>query len=105
MRKVHGKEETEVIDLNPKPRDENTKMPAIGVSPPHGVKLVKKSPNGPWEIPADRDSAAAAARVLDLKRGDRVVEATNPGDKNGKLTPSIASRSCAVGCGAWSASR
>jgi regulator of sigma E protease len=86
VRMVDGKEVTQVIDLNPKPRDENTKMPAIGVGPPDGTKLVKKSPNGVHDLPAYRNSAAAAARVVDLQPGDKVLKATNPSDKDGPLT-------------------
>ncbi len=86
VRRVEGNEITQVIDLNPKARDENTKMPAIGVGPPDGIKLVKKSPNSPRDVPAFRDSAAAAARVLDLRPGDKVLKATNPSDKDGGLT-------------------
>jgi membrane-associated protease RseP (regulator of RpoE activity) len=87
VRMVDGKEIKQEIDLNPKPRDANTNMPAIGVlGQASGIKLVKKSPNGLRDVPATRDSAAAAARVLDLEPGDRVLKATNPSDKDGALT-------------------
>jgi len=53
-------------------------MPAIGVVPPEGLKLVKKSPIALFEQPYYSHSAAAAARVIDLNPGDKVISATNP---------------------------
>jgi regulator of sigma E protease len=76
IRTVAGKDVTTTIDLQPR-RDENNKMPTIGVLQPSGLKLTKKSSSSLRDQPAYNGSAAVAARVLDLQPGDVILKATD----------------------------
>lgn len=75
---------THEIELQPRRLD--TLSPIIGVT--NAKKLVLIPPESKKYIPAPtaRNSAAAAARVVDLKPGDVVRRATNPNDPRGEPT-------------------
>ena len=83
---------THEVDLRPR-HDANDSQPVIGVSPPGKLQLLpQKNPDG-YERPAFDNSAAAAARVVDLRPGDVVVRASDPtkdGDAVTDLTHDVA---------------
>jgi regulator of sigma E protease len=75
----------ETIDLVPY-KDVNNPMPIIGVSgTTNTLALAPRRLAKEHALPVGYGSAAAAARVLDLKPGDLVIAATDP--KDDKLTP------------------
>jgi regulator of sigma E protease len=75
------------FDMNIEPlKEDNNKVPVIGVAPGMRLKLLSERWRKERAMPVRYSSPAAKARVLELKRGDVVVEATDPG-KDGKVTP------------------
>jgi regulator of sigma E protease len=72
-----GKEET--LQIEPL-RDENNLMPVIGVSPPSQTKLIGGVYRKQTAMPVLYSSPAARARVLDFRRGDKLL-AVKWGDK------------------------
>jgi regulator of sigma E protease len=76
---------TEVqLDIEPR-RDPNEIMPVIGVVPPPKLELWPARWQKNHETPYGYESAAAAARAIDLRPGDVVLKASDP-DKGGELT-------------------
>ena len=66
-------------------RDANNMMPVIGVSYTKQLRLFPSEFRKIHSLPVRYNSAAASARVMDLGKGDVVLEATDP-DK-GKVLP------------------
>ncbi len=69
----------QTIYIEPR-KTKGEKRPIIGLNPPMELKLPAQRDLEPASSPVLRDSAAAAARALDLKPDDRLVSATDPKD-------------------------
>ena len=69
--------QTRQVDLRPRD-DANDSQPVIGVSPPGKLQLLPQKNPDDYARPAFDNSAAAAARVVDLRPGDVVVRASDP---------------------------
>jgi regulator of sigma E protease len=67
-------------------RDKNNLVPVIGVAPIVRLRLPSERLRNVRAMPVRYSSAAARARVIELRRGDVVVEATDPANNN-KVTP------------------
>lgn len=70
------KDREKYIDLKPLRGDGMS--PVIGVSGPSRLELVGPEYKKVYTSPAGRNSAAAAARVLELKPGDAIVSTSDP---------------------------
>ena len=80
-----GEGDTLSVDLTPR-REEDDPSPIIGIRPPLRLQLAKARYR-PKGLPVvSRQSAAEAARPVNLRPGDLVVGATDP-DKSGEVTP------------------
>jgi regulator of sigma E protease len=75
--------EDRTIDLLPR-KDDNNKVPMIGVMPPFGVRLAPRLASKRHDLPVLYESAAAAARAVLLEPGDVAVAST---DEDGQVTP------------------
>jgi membrane-associated protease RseP (regulator of RpoE activity) len=74
------------VTIRPR-RDRETELfPVIGVLPASGLKLAPPRDKKYHDLPVAYRSPAAFARAIDLRPGDLVVAASDPGQK-GKVTP------------------
>ncbi len=83
--------QTHEVDLRPR-RDANDSQPVIGVSPPSKLQVPTQKDLAEYGLAARYGSAAAAARVVDLRPGDVVVRASDPtkeGDAISDLTHDV----------------
>jgi membrane-associated protease RseP (regulator of RpoE activity) len=62
----------DAVEIEPR-KTKSEKKPIIGINPPMELKLPEKGDADSAAGPVLRDSAAAAARALDLRPGDRVL--------------------------------
>jgi regulator of sigma E protease len=85
FRKPDGSEVT--LDIEPR-RGDNEAMPVIGVVPAPKLELWPERARKHRAAPYGYQSAAAAAREINLRPGDVVLKATDP-DKGGELTELI----------------
>jgi len=77
--------QTHTVDLRPR-HDANDSQPVIGVSPPGKLQLLPQKNPDDYARPAFDNSAAAAARVVDLWYGDVVVRASDPSKEGDAVT-------------------
>jgi regulator of sigma E protease len=83
LRNPDGKEQTVLLT----PRcDANDLLPVIGVAQPRNLKLPPAKVKPLHDRPVRFFSAAAAARVIDLRPGDEVLRATDPDRDDDELT-------------------
>jgi regulator of sigma E protease len=76
------------VEIEPR-KTKGESRPIIGINPPPVLNLPEKADAPPAWGPVVRDSAAAAARALDLKPGDQLLAATDARQPNPVEGPAL----------------